>query len=123
MNLLAASLCCISFVYADSSTQTSSTTPSAFPINRQLDKQQHPNKYQVNSRIHKQWVEVQEAAKSGKISKEEAEKLSALLKGLYRKEVSFFAQNHVKEITTEQQAELNKSLDKTSQYLVADGLE
>lgn len=77
----------------------------------------HPLVHQVNTRVRKQWLLIQQGLKNGKLTKDQATSLRTSLKSIRQQEVTFFRQNNKHELTSDQQNQLNSTLDKNSSTL------
>ena len=92
---------------------TSSSTPFVNP---------HPHTHQVNQTLRQQWQEIQKGVQSGKLSKSQGDTLRATLKSIRQQEEGFFKTNGNKELTVDQQTQLNQLLSQNQQTLTAAGL-
>ncbi|HEY5039178.1 MAG TPA: hypothetical protein VIJ93_08925 [bacterium] len=71
----------------------------------------NPQVHQINMRLRAQMRLVQQGFKSGKLTKDQAASLRTDLKSVRQQEMAFFKQNGKKDLTTNQQTQLDQALD------------
>lgn len=74
----------------------------------------HSNQHSVNTRLRAMKRQVTVGLRSGKLTKEQAQKALDNLRTVRRRELEYFRQNGKKEITSEQKDKLNTLLDQTN---------
>ena len=77
----------------------------------------NPQMHQINLRLRAQWKLIQQGIKSGKITQAQAANLRTDLKSVRQQEMAFFKTNGNHTLTTDQESQLNQSLNKNSATL------
>lgn len=72
------------------------------------------NIHSVNTRLRQQMRQVRQDLRDGKLTKEQVQASWEKFKSIRRQELEFFRQNGRKDITDNQRAQLNASLDQAS---------
>ena len=96
---------------------TGTVTASQSGTTRSASFGQHTPVHQFNSRIRNQRLLIQKGYKAGKLTKEQAETLSADLKAARIQVIAFFKQNRNHNLTIDQQTQLNQKLNRNSAIL------
>lgn len=97
----------------------SATTPSSSSTSFVSS---HPHTHQINQTLRQQWIEIKQGVQSDKLSKSQGDTLKASLKSIRQQEEGFFKTNGNKELTVDQQTQLNQLLSQNQQTLTATGL-
>jgi|SRR5579859_2353544 len=99
------------------------STPSAAPADKPAMKEKggkHPRIHEIEARLKEQHKRIREGVKSKKLTKDEAKDLSAKVKAVGDQMRDFIKQNGKKELTEDQQKQLNAALDETSKAIAGE---
>ncbi len=105
-------LAVITALFLGSTAVTFAATSSSAPV-----VSQNPNTHQVNLRLKSQMVLIYKGQKAGKFTPEQTKTLKMGLRAIRQKEVGFFKLNGNKELTSDQQSQLNQALNANSTTL------
>jgi hypothetical protein len=77
----------------------------------------HPILHQINVEIGQHWRNIWDDRKNGKLTPDQAAALDAKLKEIHNQKVAFLKSNGVRELTTEQAAQLHQQMQTIAQSI------